>query len=294
MVDFLFGGSDESSTSRTTYPDWVIKGGKRAFRRAHELAERPYQVYGGPRVAGLSGNEEKATAFARNQLGRSNKMVNQGFQMAREAGRDTWDVDAAKQYMNPFIKRALNPVIRRINEEAQQNAIGTRAGQIIGGGVGAFGDARTAVLEGELEEARLRGIGDTLATGYADAYSSALSAFGRDRDATLRAADLMGTQGGRSHAVSSGQVSDLIRTGANQRGVEQASLDTAYQDFLEQRDWDERGLNYYIAALQGVPLEQETKTSGNTGSSLAQQLAGVGVAAAGMADAGLFGRFFGG
>jgi hypothetical protein len=42
------------------------------------------------------------------------------------------------------------------------------------------------------------------------------------------------------------------------RRVEQASMDVAYEDFLEQRDWNQRGLDAYLRALRGTPYEETT------------------------------------
>ena len=284
-MGFLFGGSKEKTSTESTLPPYVKEAGKKAVGLATDLAEQPYTPYTGARVAGQTQNQKRAEGQAWKNFAQPQDMITSGYALARKVGDRAWSPQAAERYMNPFVESALDPAIRRINEEARQNAIGTRAGQIIGGGVGAFGDARTGVLEGELEEARLRGVGDTLATGYANAYDRAQQAFESENDRRLRAADLMGTQGGRFRATSSSGIADLASTGLQKQGQQQRSLDTAYGDYLEGRDWKGRGLNYYISALNGIPFEQKQTSSGNTGASPAQQLVGAGIAGAGLYNA---------
>src|SRR5690606_20529757 len=124
------------------------------------------------------------------------------------------------------------------------------AGMIGQGGVGAFGGARAGILAGENQEARLRAI----AAAEADAYERARSAFETEQDR-------------------------LLRTGTLEQAQDQRSLDVAYSDFLEQRDWLQRHLDAYIRALGGSPsgpTGQEVPTA-----SPAQQIAGLGLAAAG-------------
>lgn len=334
-MGFIFGGGDQETTTKTELPRFVRDFSEEAFNRARGIADQPYQGYTGTRVAGPTASQQMANQQAQQQFQTPLEMVQAGFDraqtlsskglqdspIAREgmkwieqgadfanrAGNAQWTQQSADRYMNPFLQGALDPVLRRINEEAQQNAIGTRAGQIMSGGEGAFGDARTGVLEGQLEEARLRGIGDTMASGYRDAYDRALAEWGNtqnrrlaaggllgnlgntqigqwqaQQDRAMRGADLMGVQGGRYAATTAQGIQDLLATGGTQQGTQQRIQDARYQDFLEERDWDQRGLDAYIRALSGVPFESSSTSSGNTGPSVAQQALGLGIAGAGL------------
>lgn len=261
-MGFLFGGGDQETTTKTELPKFVQDFSNEAFDRARGIANQPYTRYTGTRVAGPTASQQMANQQAQQQFQTPLEMVQAGFDrtqtlanksmqdspiaregmkwieqgagLANRAGNARWTDQSADRYMNPFLQGALDPVIRRINEEAQQNAIGTRAGQIMSGGEGAFGDARTGVLEGQLEEARLRGIGDTMASGYRDAYdralaewgntqnrrlaaggllgnlgSSQIGLWGEHQDRQLRGADLMGVQGGRYGATTAQGIQDL-------------------------------------------------------------------------------------
>lgn len=279
-VKGVFGGGKQETKTRQQIPAYMRRAGERAVGIAGEIADQPYQPYRGRRVAGLSPQENRARRLAGINSDFPRIMVRQGFDMARQTGGTRWDQDQAQRYMNPFIEQALNPAIRRLNEEAQQNAIAGRAGMVQGGGVGAFGDARTAILEGQMEESRLRGVGDVLSQGYAQAYESGRGAFEDEQARRLRAADLMGTQGGRFSAVKGAEIAGLMEAGAMGRDVRQRQLDTDYQDFQEERDWQQRGLDAYVQALSGpAPTTTTTQAPGPSG---AQQAIGLGLGGYGL------------
>lgn len=58
------------------------------------------------------------------------------------------------------------------------------------------------------------------------------------------------------------QVNPLLATGGLQQALNQANLDTMYGDFVEQRDWDRRGIDALIRTLGlAAPTSQTTTTS---------------------------------
>lgn len=83
------------------------------------------------------------------------------------------------------------------------------------------------------------------------------------------------------------QNADLARLGyqgqtaAQQQALSQQYLDTAYQDFVNQRDYPLQMLQQYSSLLRGVPVTPTTTSTTNVPSpGLAQQLLGAGLGAA--------------
>lgn len=73
------------------------------------------------------------------------------------------------------------------------------------------------------------------------------------------------------------------QTAAQQQELQQRYLDTAYQDFLRQRDYPLEMLQQYSSLLRGVPVTPSSTTTINTPSpSLASQIMGTGLGALGM------------
>ena len=82
--------------------------------------------------------------------------------------------------------------------------------------------------------------------------------------------------------------------GQKERELDQASLDTAYQDYLEQREFPYRQINFALGALKGTPYETRTFQEGT---SVTPQLGtsqfgqGAGALASLVGALGLYGRY---
>ena len=73
------------------------------------------------------------------------------------------------------------------------------------------------------------------------------------------------------------------QTAAQRQALQQQYLDTAYQDFLRQRDYPMEMLQQYSSLLRGVPVEPtSTRTTYAPAPSVAQSLLGTGIGALGM------------
>lgn len=91
---------------------------------------------------------------------------------------------------------------------------------------------------------------------------------------------------------STQQASDLSRLGAQQgsaaqqQALQQTQLDTAYQDFLRQRDYPQEQLGFYSNILRGLPVQLASTTqSYQAPQSIGAQIGGLGLAGLGLANA---------
>ncbi|MBX3504400.1 MAG: tail fiber domain-containing protein [Parvibaculum sp.] len=275
----LFGGGSSKSTqvNETKLPAWVEKAGQENYNLAKSLASRPYTAYPGTRVAGLTGNEMSA------------------IDMAGQTGAWGSDIDAARgnfargsaaltagdiqSYMNPYISGALSPAARELQEAGARNLNDASARAV---SAGAFGGSRGRIDQSDVYEKNQQALSDLFKTGYADAFNSALGMAQADKSRALQGGQGFLQTGALGSDLTDADIARLTQTGALQRGVDQASLDTAYSDFTEQRDWDLRGLNTMISALSGTPYNTTTTaTATQPGSSPLGQIAGLGTAAMG-------------
>ena len=146
-------------------------------------------------------------------------------------------------------------------------------------------ELQSAGLYGKNASARL-GVYDRPLSTANQAFSGASTGFsGMDRDALASKSynDLARTRGelGVSESRLGLQDSGALQNfGALERQNEQSSYDTAYNDYLEQREYPYRQLNFASGALSGVPYETRTTTNssalnGQLGTSPAGQIAGV-------------------
>lgn len=230
-------------------------------RYQSDVLDRPYQSYTGTRYAGFNPDQEQAFTDVRTFSG----SMPGGYQTAmdtaegettyqsgfRTAGQDQIgfqrELDAR---MNPFTQSVINQLQRDISEQ-QQMALGKNREQARA--AGAFGGSRQGVAEaltsGRYGDAFARTAGQL----RADQYNRAMAGVDQDRarqeqfrgqaaQTRLGAGrDLLrGTQA--TDAATAQRINALARAGNQQQALEQAQKDFAYQQFLEERDYDKMNI----------------------------------------------------
>ena len=97
----------------------------------------------------------------------------------------------------------------------------------------------------------------------------------------------LGQLGSAEQAANLQRLQGQYNVGAQQQGLQQQQMDTAYADFLRQRDYPMEQLGYYQNLVRGMPLQMgSTATTYATPPSMTSQLAGAGLAALGTAGLG--------
>ena len=233
------------------------------------------------------------------------------------SGPGEFDSAAAQKYMSPYVQNVLDLQKEQANRDFQiQNA--GRSAQAVQ--AGAFGGSRQAVQQGMAENDLLNRQNMTQATGLQNAYSDAQRMFEADRQARManeqaRAAELSRVQSGQAGenynynqmglrglelqgnlANQLGSLQDRARAGdvqaaqlleaagKQEQGQKQAGLDIGYNNFLEQRNWNQNQVNNLSNILQGLPLAGVGQQSGTATAAQASPLTqtlGAGIAALG-------------
>jgi len=241
------------------------------------------------------------------------------------SGPGTFDSAAANQYMNPFVQNVLGQQNEQAARDYQIQNAGRNAKAVQ---AGAFGGSRQAVQQSLAENDLLNRQNLTQATGLRDAYSDAQKMFEADRQARManeqaRAAELSRVQSGQSNEnynrdrlgleglqfqnesaqqlasleakarAGDVQAAQLLEAaGKQEMGMEQAGLDIGYQDFINQRDYNQNQVNNFSNILQGLPLSPVGQQSGTATAAQASpftQALGTGIAAIGSYNS-LFGQ----
>jgi len=265
-------GSKKSKTTETYKPpSWIQDSAKQANRLGQKIGSQKYEAYTGDRVAGLSENERMGMEMARDNVGIGQPYFNQSEAMIQRGTQQFADADMS-QYMNPYIKGALDPAAREIREEGQReaNRLDSRSASM-----DAFGGSRAALMRSENREKTLQSVQDLYGKGYAMAYESAVNIWGDERARDMQAADRFRSLGDTVSNASRLDIATLMTTGATDRNIQQAMRDFDYQQFVEERDWDMRNLSGLIAALEGTKGSYQTSketTSKQSGGEVAQAL----------------------
>ena len=220
--------------------------------RGQALAQTPYVAYQGPLTAGPSQLQQQAfsglgslalpgataagsfTGAAYQPL--TPEQIAAGETPQPFAGAGTSPVQA---YMNPYLQAALQPQYAAARREADisQQALQSRYGK-----AGAYGGARQAVAEAELQRGLLDRLADITGTGYQQAYQQAADLFGQERQYGLEA------------------LAAQRQAGAEQRAIEQQGIQADIGQFREERDYPYKQVQYMQSLLQGLPLETQTYT----------------------------------
>lgn len=274
--DFLFEGRPPPSVSQwgqtvESMPKWLSDYTQGTIARANAIAAEPYQPYGGPRIAGFAPEEEQGFDIARETvgayqpyLGSAGETLGGGLAQAGQyLGEGTRGFPGAvDEYMDPFIGHVLNRQAelsqRQFGEETlpQLQSAFTRAGH--------FGSDRMM----DLAERATRTAGESLTSQQLAAlsagYGQAGELYGADAARNIQAAGVageLGVEGARGYGalgemasrMGYGDAAAMEAIGRTQRGMEQGSLDLAYRDFLEQRQYPRETIDWMSSVVRGLP-----------------------------------------
>jgi hypothetical protein len=99
----------------------------------------------------------------------------------------------------------------------------------------------------------------------------------------LQGADILGGLGSTQQQGDLQRLQAQSAVGQEQQGLEQQRLDTAYADFLRQRDYPMEMLGYYSNLIQGTPMSMgSTQTTYAQPPSTMAQVGGLGLAGLGL------------
>jgi len=249
-----------STVGGTQIPEWVSQAGQEAWTQAKTLATQPFQPFTGPRVADFSADEQAAFDMTRANQGTYKPLMDEAGGYLTQAGKN-WGQEAAEQYMNPYQQNVTDIAARNLN---RQFDISRRQGDTAAAAGGAFGGSRHALLNAENERNRMMQMSDLYAQGQSAAYENAQRAFMQDQARSLKAADLGTSMAGALQGMGYTDAAAMEAIGQKERELDQASLDTAYQDYLEQREFPYRQINFALGALKGTPYETRTFQEGTS------------------------------
>ena len=240
-----------------------------------DVLNRPFEAFTGERFAGFNPDQMQAFADTRTFAGAipsgyadSMATVGDAIKVARgesgyQSGFRTAGQDQAgfqrelDARMNPFTQGVINQLQRDISEQ-QQMALGRTGEQARA--AGAFGGSRQGVAEaltsGRYGDAFARTAGQLRADQFNRAMAgvdqdrarqeqfrgqAAQTRLGAGRD-LLRGSQqqLAGTQA--QDAATAQRINALARIGQQQQAMDQAQKDFAYQQFLEERDFDKMNI----------------------------------------------------
>lgn len=227
--------------------------------KVNSLIGKQYTPYEGERVAGMTGNQTQAMDMLKQLLGdqtTDNLRVIDDIPGASGGLKGT-----TQDYMNPFIKEALEPALRQLGISTKQAQMDVDAKANM---AGAFGDTGQAIERAETAERGIQAAGDATYRAYADAFANAMG---------LKSADLDRRKQSKSQAAQ--LLAQLFNMGSTEQQTNQAALSADFEDWLRQQGFEEEHLAKLVSILGGVPTGQAT-TQPSTAASILGAAGGIG------------------
>ena len=284
------------TSSQSTLSDWAGPYVTNMLGQANAIAEQPYSVYQGPMTAGESDLQSKVFgglggltfpsqlgqtfssgsaytppamapgAFSSGAIGTGagapmgggigglGSMAGGASGTSSASGSTTPPLGVASQYMNPYLQSVLQPQLEELRRQSQMNMQPGMAKLTQAGG---YGGGRQAIMESEANRNLLQQQNQAIGTGYSNAYDKAMGQFNTEQGQAKTLADIMG------------------QAGAAQRGIEQEGITADYNEFLAQRDYPQKMLQFQQSMLQGLPISTvSTSPASQTGLGALQSTVG--------------------
>lgn len=297
LSDFLFNGQAPKSittfgTSVQNLPQWYTDMQQGIAAKGNAIAAQPYEPYGAPRLAGFNTDQNAAFDFTRSGMGTEANAINTNMQNAamvgqtadasgdaapwlNKAGQTSYDV--VGNYMNPYQDAVVNRIgelgARNLQEKLMPaiNSDFIRAGQY--GSTNMMGEVGRALRD--TSEGILAEQNRALQQGYGMALDSASNDMNRygqigqtagnlsnaDSEMQLNAAKAAGALGTVAQDARYADINALGSVGNSLQDQTQANLDLAYQDFTQQRDYQQDQLSWLNNLIKGYEMPTSTTYS---------------------------------
>ena len=235
---------------------------------ASAAAAKPYEAYGGQRVAGFSDLQNKAMSGIAGL---------QGFQPTQYNQQSWTDPGMQQKFMSPY-QQGVTDIATR---EAQRNAdiAGTQRGAQAAKS-GAFGGYRQGIENAEAQRNTSQLLNDIQTKGLQSAYASGMGQFNTQNQLGLQTQQAQELANRYGYQTGIGALDKQAEYGAMQQDLAQKGLNIGFEDWQRQQAYPYKQMDFLRSSLSGLPLESSTTSQSYDSPGKAQQvLGGLGAAA---------------
>jgi hypothetical protein len=298
------GGSSAPQTSTTNtsnLPEYAKPYFERGMERAESLSQEGYVPYGGQRLQGFTPQQENLfqQTYGLQRPGQFNAATDLAgvsslgsLGAGQQYAQNVTSPGTMEAYMSPYQQSVTDVAKAAAVREAQmvqnaQNLASASSRQ------GTYGGARQLLAQTEREKNLLSNLSNIQAKGSQAAYDQAIQSqqFGaslglQGYGQALQGAGTLGQLGKDVQATDLSRLQAQQAVAGSEQTQRQKSLDMAYQDFLAQREFPYRQLEFYNAMLRGLPVKADTSSSSYQAQpNVAQQVLGYGIPALALSKA---------
>ena len=280
ILDFLFEGKpppNTTTTSVTGLPQWLSDYAQQIVGQGAAVAAQPYQAYQGPRLAGLNADQIKGFDVTRGSIGQAPGAIQQAQGQPGALTAAQPYIDSASQtlpgnidkYMDPYISNVVDYAGTLANRQLNEKFLPSVSNYF--GANGSSGSRSTQMRKTVDQGVRdlTEGLQQQGLAALSQGYQTAGQQFQADQSRLGTLGQLAGTfasnqrgqnadlAGALQKAVA-GDTEALEGIGATQQADTQKSLDLAYNDFQQQRDYPKEQLGWLTQLLSGNPASAAT------------------------------------
>jgi len=253
-----------TQTSQVSIPEYAKPYMERLLGKTEALTEKPYQTYGGERIAASTPEQQAARQSvagmqAPGQFAAGTGLTAAGGLSALGAGQQYMGMatspEAQQAFMSPYMQNVVDVQQREAIRAAQQGQLGAN---LAAARQGTYGGARQLLAQTERERNLQDQLARIQATGSQAAFEQAQKAMQFGSDIGLRGAGQATQAGlGLGQLGTQQQVAGLELAKAQEafggmgQKEKQAALDIAYQDFIQQQQYPYKQLGFMSDLLRG-------------------------------------------
>jgi hypothetical protein len=266
VSDFLFQGSAPTSFTssvqeRQDSPQWYQAARQQLITRASQIAGEPYQPFTGPRIASQNADQLAGQNMVRSTVASGNPYTTDAAALINKRAQGFNQTEFDK-YMNPYSGGMMDELTRQATRNLNENLLPQVNDTFTGAGM--FGSTRHGDFAGralrDTQESLLGQQAQVLNTNY----NNAMTSYQSDLDRAGVAGGQLGALGQMIFNQGIAGASALDTIGKGQQDLTQRSLDTAYNDFLEQRDAPLRNLEIMSGTINAYTPQTQNYRYGTT------------------------------
>lgn len=235
---FDSGTTTTNTVQTSNLPQWVQDAGQANLALADQIGAKPYTAYTGPRVAGLTSEQQQGIQAVANTAGAWKSPVASAVNAAASAADSAFPgsytaatvnpgtVTAGQlsstdltPYINPFTSNVLQSTIDQINRQYGQNQLAQQARATQ---QGAFGGARQGVVDAMLARDTTKQIADSTNQIMAQAFTNAQGAAQQDINQRMHASLANQSQGLNAQQFNANQALQAFNANAGQFNTDTA------------------------------------------------------------------------
>lgn len=225
------------------------------------VANQPFQQYQGTQVAPLDPQQAQAYNYIGDHLTDWKSPLQQA-EGAAGSVAGGFNNDQFQKYLSPYTSGVTQEIQRLGLQNLNENLLPTLNSQFVG--AGQFGSDRNATMDERLVRDVGANISGQQALANQGAFTSAMGNYLQGQSTSNQAAQNLG---GLSQMQQQGDISSagaLAASGQSMQQQNQAGLDVAYQNWLNEVNYPRQNVSFLSGALQGanIPTSQNTTNVG--------------------------------